>query len=338
MHAISDDIKLNILSLLAQGLSTRQVADQCSVSQSVVARLRKTRLPTVPEPRGGRREKLSAQDKRSCVRAITSGQLDTAAAVTKRYREDTGIDISSRTVRRAFNQAGLKAGEKETKPKLSAKNIKARLDFARRHRDWTVADWSRVIWSDETKINRFCSDGRSWCWIRDGETRQPRNVKQTVKHGGGSLMVWGCMTAQGPGNIHRIQGTMTQHAYKQILETQLLETIQKFDMDASRVIFQHDNDPKHTAKSVQEWLGEQQFEVLDWPAQSPDLNPIEHLWAMLKRRLNQYETPPSGMLELRERIQTQWSKIDNRECARLVESMPRRIEAVLSAKGMWTDY
>ena len=89
---------------------------------------------------------------------------------------------------------------------------------------------------------------------------------------------------------------------------------------------------------VQEWLNEQAFEVLEWPPQSPDLNPIEHLWAMLKRRLNQYERPPNGMLELWERVQAEWNNIDREVCVRLVESMPDRIKAVLKAKGKWTVY
>ena len=155
-------------------------------------------------------------------------------------------------------------------------------------------------------------------------------------------MIWGCMTAQGPGFTCKIEGTIDQHLYKKILREDLYETIEEYGMDANRVIFQHDNDPKHKAKSVQEWLNEQPFEVLEWPAQSPDLNPIEHLWALLKRRLNQYETPPSGMLELWERIHFQFYfqfyEITENECMRLYESMPRRIEAVLMAKGMWTDY
>src|SRR5262249_50686011 len=159
----------------------------------------------------------------------------------------------------------------EAKPKLSAKNIKARFDFARHHRHWTVEDWKRVIWSGETKINRFCSDGRSWCWARDGKSRRPRHVKQTVKRGGGSLMICGCMTAHGPGFIGKIEGTMDRHLYKKILEEDLYKTIEEYEMDATRVIFQHDNDPKHKAKSVQEWLSEQPFEVLEWPPQSPDL-------------------------------------------------------------------
>ena len=151
-------------------------------------------------------------------------------------------------------------------------------------------------------------------------------------------MIWGCMTAHGVGFMCKFEGKMDQHMYKQILEDDLLRTIEWHGMDIESVIFEHDNDPKHRARSVQEWLHEQPFAVLEWPAQSPDLNPIEHLWAILKRRLNQYDRPPSGMLELWERIEAEWEKIDKDICQNLVESMPRRIEAVIKAKGMWTDY
>ena len=151
-------------------------------------------------------------------------------------------------------------------------------------------------------------------------------------------MIWGCITVHGPGFMCKIDGSMDQHLYKQILTDELLKTIEWYDMDPKKVIFQHDNDPKHKAKSVQEWLNDQEFEVLKWPAQSPDLNPIENLWAILKRRLNQYEQPPRGMVELWERVQAKWDEIDKEMCMKLIESMPRRIDAVLKSKGMWTNY
>ena len=308
------------------------------MSKSAVQTIRSKHFNNLEKPTAGRPPKLTDQNKRYYVRAITSGAIESSVTVAKKLENELNVKVSDRTVRNALKEAGLKAVEKMQKPKLSQTNIKARLDFAKSHQHWTVDDWKHVIWSDETKINRFCSDGRSWYWSRDGESLQKHHVNQTVKQGGGSIMIWRCITVHGPGFMCKIDGSMDQHTYKQILTEELLKTIEWYDMDAKKVIFQHDNDPKHKAKSVQEWLNDQEFEVLKWPAQSPDLNPIENLWAILKRRLNQYEQPPRGMVELWERVQAKWDEIDKEMCMKLIESMPRRIDAVLKSKGMWTNY
>ena len=78
--------------------------------------------------------------------------------------------------------------------------------------------------------------------------------------------------------------------------------------------------------------------MLDWPAQSPDLNPIEHLWWYLKKQLNGYEEEPSGMLGLWERIEREWEAIQEQVCVKLIESMPRRVTAVLKAQGGYVKY
>src|SRR6184192_2849097 len=146
------------------------------------------------------------------------------------------------------------------------------------------------------------------------------------------------MTAYGVGFMYKVISTMDQHLYKSILEDELLHTIKFYNLNPSQVIFQQDNNSKHKAASIQVWLRNQEFDVLEWPAQSLDLNLIEHLWAILKRKLNQYDRPPNGMLELWEHIEVEWEKIDKDTCQKLIESVPRRIEAVIKAKGMWTDY
>jgi transposase len=335
---IGERITYDIKSLLAQGLSTREIATKVGVSKTTVQKVRSQNPSMELVPKFGRPKKLSRQDVRYCVRAITSGKVETATNAAKLLKESLYMDVSRLTVARALKEQGLDSAEKQAKPKLSRKNVKARLEFAQRHRNWTIDDWKCVIWSDESKISRFCSDGRSWYWKRDGEGEQSRHVKQTVKGGGGSLMVWGCMTAQGPGFMCNIGGKMDQEYYKSILEDELMRTIEWYKLNPKKVIFQHDNDPKHRAKSVQEWLAKQPFEVLEWPAQSPDLNPIEHLWATLKRRLNKYETPPNGMLEFWDRVQDVWNAITREDCMRLVESMPRRVESVIKAGGWWTKY
>lgn len=243
------------------------------------------------------------------------------------------------SVTRCLHDVGLKSHEKQVKPKLSQANIKNRLDFANKCKDWTVEGWKKVIWSDETKINRFCSDGRSWYWAHEGTSLQPHHVKQTIKHGGGSIMIWGCMTTQGPGFMCKIDGKMDQHLYKTILEGELAKKIDFYGLNPREVIFQHDNCPIHKAKTAAEYLQNREYQVLEQPAQSPDLNPVENLWSKVKRELNKYEPPPNGMIEFWARIQETWGqKITVNDCMVLIESISRSIEAVRKAKGWWAKY
>ena len=151
-------------------------------------------------------------------------------------------------------------------------------------------------------------------------------------------MVWGCMGWNGVGKLVKVEGIMDAKQYCDILDEGVVESFEKLDMEEGERYFQQDNDPKHTSKLATTWFLANNIIFIHWPAQSPDLNPIEHLWFYIKRKLQEYEIPPKGAHELWERVAKEWNEIPPEVCQRLIESMPRRVAAVIKAKGGHTKY
>ena len=201
-------------------------------------------------------------------------------------------------MKQALHGVGLKAQVKKRKPLLLTKNINACLEFLKSHHHWTIEDWKWVIFLDETKINSFCLDRCSWCWASPSTNLNLQMMKLTIKHGEGSVMVWRCLTIIGSGLICKIDGRMNQFVYCEILESKLLGFYTKFDLNSARIIFQHNNDSKHTTKTIKEWLLNQPFSLMEWLLQSPDLKPMEHLWATFKLKLKRYPSVPKDLIEL----------------------------------------
>jgi len=337
MKKLPQQKRNDIVSLLKSGKSVKDVTKSHKVSKSTVSKLRNESGIT-KKKKFGRKKLLSKRDEEFCKNKIVTGQMQHATDVKKALEKNFGINVSTNTVKRSLHRSGLKVGKKKKKPALSPKNRKMRLEFAKQHQQWTVEDWKRVVFSDETKINRFNSDGMNWCWFRDTKNLESRTVSQIQKFGGGSVLVWSCFSCEGIGFLCKIDGIMDSNLFLQILQGELKDSIKYFKFREEECIFQQDNDPKHKSKLVQEWLKKQKFSVLDWPAQSPDLNPIENLWAILKRKLNQYSEPPKGIHQLWERIEETWNKIEIETCKKLIESMPNRMASVVKAKGGWINY
>lgn len=338
MQPLSEAKRKEILQLLEKKIPYRQIQEETGVSLGSISKIRRNMTNKPVKSVGGRPRKLTARNIRKICRVADKEKIDNAVQIASVIKPQLNIQVSDQTTRRALRSSGYKAVKKAKKPLLSARHKKQRLDFAQTHAEWTVEDWKRVIFSDETKVNRICSDGIQWCWQKEGRTKESKIMKPVVKFGGGNIMVWGCITAEGTGYITQIEGNMDQHLYKHILETELEDTIEFYDFNKDEIIFQHDNDPKHTSKTVKKWLNDNDFIVLSWPAQSPDLNPIENIWQQVKAALQKYDKHPTSVAELWSRFQVEWDKITKERCLALYESMPRRIAAVIRAKGGSTKY
>ncbi len=137
------------------------------------------------------------------------------------------------------------------------------------------------------------------------------------------------------GRLVAIEGKMNAAKYRDILDENLRQSAQDLRL-GRRFTFQQDNDPKHTAKITKEWLHNNSVTVLEWPSQSPDLNPIEHLWRDLKMAVHQ--RLPSNLTELERICKEEWQRIPKSRCEKLVASFPKRLMAVLNQKGASTKY
>ncbi|CAJ0958980.1 unnamed protein product [Ranitomeya imitator] len=143
-------------------------------------------------------------------------------------------------------------------------------------------------------------------------------------------MLWGCFSAKGPGHLVRIHGKMDSTAYLEILAKNLRSSIKDLKM-GRHFIFQQDNDPKHTAKKTKAWFKRQKIKVLQWPSQSPDLNPIENLWKELKIKVHMRH--PKNLDNLEKICMEEWAKITLETCAGLIRSYKRRLLAVIANKA-----
>ncbi len=224
--------------------------------------------------------------------------------------------------------------KRATKPLLNQRQRQKHLTWAVEKKNWTVAQWSKVLFSDESKFCISFGNQGPRVWRKSEEAQNPCCLKSSVKFPQ-SVMIWAAMSSAGVGPLCFLKSTVNAAIYQEILEHFMLPSADKLYGDAD-FIFQQDLAPAHTAKGTKSWFNDHGVTVLDWPANSPDLNPIENLWGIVKRKMR--DTRPNNADDLKATVKETWASIPPQQCHKLITSMPRRIEAVIKAKGAPTKY
>ena len=178
-------------------------------------------------------------------------------------------------------------------------------------------------------------DLSDWYPVTQSGTGTGASLVPTVKYDGGNVKCWGCFSSCDVGNLVFIDGNMTGEVYRDILQKTLFESIKKLNL-GREWLMQKDNDPKHRAHIVAHWLKEKEVELLKWPPFSPDLNPIEHMWDEMERRMKKEE--PKNETELKQSLLRVWYGIGTDVTKKLVNSVPNRVNEVIRINGYPTRY
>ena len=333
--------KSSIIAWASTGDSGRTIAKRIGRPYSAVCRLisasKKLKTFTIPKrkPGSGRPSTVSESAFRVLKRHVLLNPTITAARIKIELPREFG-HLSERRIQSILkDKLKMPSRSAAKKPLLTKAMKQKRMAFCKKYCHWTQEQWSHVMFSDESMFKCIRSASTKVRRPLNSDRFDPRYTVKTVKHPA-QVMVWGCFTgANGRGGLYFLpKGQMMNGAtYKTVLEDHLLHFMQNF----GTIHFLHDGTPCHRKKVITELLRNRPFEVIDWPGNSPDLNPIENCWNWMKDKLKEKNTISQSLLI--EEIKKLWcTGFPNEYLRKLSDSMPDRIQIVLKNKGEMTKY
>lgn len=328
------------IGLLNAGLSLREVGRRLNVSHSVISRLRERHQQTgsvKQRPRSGRPKKTTPRQDRQMVVLAKRERVKSAKMINSEFRNATGVRISDQTVRNRLHSHNLRAFRPAVRPRLTMRHRTNRLEFARLHVNLDRARLRNILFTDESRFCLDFHDGRRRVWRSKNERYANCNVVEHDRFGGGSIMVWGGISLDGSTDLYVIRnGSLNALRYRD----EILDPIVRPFAGAigDDFILMDDNARPHRARIVNDYLARESIVRMEWPAYSPDLNPIEHAWDVLQTRISALPVSPTTINELADALVQEWRQIPQQVFQNLVLSFTRRCQAVINARGGHTRY
>lgn len=339
MGRLTEAQRHQAVGMVRAGTSFREVARHMGCTHQTIMKLIQKFNVTgsvSDRPRPGRERVTSRRTDRHIVLLHLRDRFRPA---TRTARETPGIHnprISASTVRRRLKATALRAHYAYRGNVLTPQRRQNRVNWCTRYRRWTNRQWHGVLFTDESRFCLDMVDGRKKVWRRRGERYSDCCVRQALRWGGGNVMVWGGISWRHKTPLVVVDGNLNARRYiDNILEPDVIPFLQTHN-DVN--VFQQDNARPHAARLTQDFLRVNNVNTLPWPAFSPDLNPIEHLWDQLGRAVYDGRRHITNRHQLIQALMEEWQAIPQYRIQRLIQSMRRRINSVLAARGGHTRY
>uniref|UniRef100_A0A9J7ZNT0 Transposase Tc1-like domain-containing protein n=1 Tax=Cyprinus carpio carpio TaxID=630221 RepID=A0A9J7ZNT0_CYPCA len=241
-------------TLHKEGKPQTFIAKEAGCSQSAVSKHVNRKL-------SGRKRCTTNRENHSLMRIVKQNQFKNLSELHKEWTE-AGVKASRATTHRCVEEFGYSRHIPLVKPLLNHRQRQRRLTWAKKKKNWTVVQWSKVLFSDESKFCISFGNQGPRVWRKGGEAHSPSCLKSSVKFPQ-SVMIWGAMSSAGVGPLCFLKTKVTAPIYQEILEHFMLPSAGQLFEDAD-FIFQQDLAPANTAKSTKSWLNDHNVGVLDW--------------------------------------------------------------------------